>query len=104
HQRVARQWAITMQILLDDLETLPPGRWISARYDALAADPAAEIGRICAALEIGWDRPLGAALPYSRHTVSPPKAEKWRARAAEIEAVLPELAPLMARAAAAAAR
>ncbi len=49
---VACQWASTSRIMLDDLAALPHERWEVCRYDRLVADPAAEIGRLAAALGI----------------------------------------------------
>lgn len=97
-QIVAAQWAATTQILLDDLEALPPNRWVTARYDCLTADPKAEIGRLCAALDFEWDRRLEGELPLARHTVSKPSDDKWRARADEVESVWASIARIAARA------
>ena len=101
---VAGQWASAMQVMLDSLDQLPANRWTAARYDALIADPNAEITRLCKAVELDWDRTLGKELPIARHTVSKPSADKWRGREAEIESVLPSLAALLDRAAKAAER
>jgi hypothetical protein len=95
---VAAQWASATTVLLDSLEKLPGERWISARYDSLLADPNAEIARLCDAMDLAWDRRLGADLPLARHTVSKPAADKWRARAEEIEAVWPSMASVVERA------
>lgn len=97
-QIVAAQWEITTRMLLDDLATLPKGRVHVARYDALYANPSAEVARLCAALGLDWDRALDARLPLSRHTVTPPDAQKWRRHAREIEAVLPGLGATIERA------
>lgn len=101
---VSAQWKATTQILLDDLEKIPADRRTTTHYDALVADPGAEIRRICEAMEIAWDRQLNGALPLARHTVSVPKADKWRAREPEIAPVLPAIAAVMDRAQRAAAR
>jgi hypothetical protein len=89
HEIAAAQWRTTTQLLLDDLEQLPADRWTVVRYEALVADPQAEILRLCRLSELDWDRPLDRELPLSRYTVTPPAAEKWRRHAAAIEAVLP---------------
>lgn len=102
-QIVAGQWASATKVLLDSLDELPRERWTAARYDALIADPNAEIKRLCAAVELEWDRTLANELPLARHTVSKPDAEKWRKRSEEIEAVLPQISALLDRAASAAA-
>lgn len=95
---VGAQWEATTRILLDDLEVVPAERRTVARYDALVADPPTEIGRLCTALGFGWDQPLGAALPLANHTVSEPKADKWRRREAEIAPVLARIGATVARA------
>jgi hypothetical protein len=98
HEIVAAQWRATTQQLLDDLEKLPAENWCVARYDALLADPRAEIGRLCAHAGFAWDRPLDSALPLSRHTLTPPDAQKWRQHEREIELVLPRLQTTIERA------
>jgi hypothetical protein len=95
---VAAQWGTTTRIALDDLEALPADRCHVVRYDALLADPATEVARVCAALGFDWDRPLDAALPLSRFTLSAPAPDKWRRHATEIEAVLPRLQGIIERA------
>jgi len=89
NQIVARQWAETTRILLDDLAALPPERRLTIRYERFVAAPQAEISALCQSLGLGWDQVLGAALPIARHTVSAPSAEKWRTHQAAIEAVAP---------------
>lgn len=96
HEIVAAQWNAATRLLLDDLETLPAERLTITRYEALVADPAAEIRRLCAATGFDWDEP-SPALRLSKYTVSAPDADKWRRHAAEIEAVLPSLAEQIAR-------
>jgi hypothetical protein len=97
HEIVAAQWNVATRLLIDDLQALPVERRTIARYDALVADPAAEIRRLCAAIGLDWDE-AGLALRLSRYTVSPPDADKWRRHTAEIEAVLPSLTEQVARA------
>lgn len=95
---VAAQWATTTRILLDDLERLPASRWCVARYDALLADPDAEIARVCAAIGFDWDRRLGAELPVASHTVSAPRREKWRLREQDVERAFAQVAATAERA------
>ena len=101
---VAAQWQSVTDRLLDDLQEVPETDRCVARYDALIADPAAEIARLCRALDFAWDRPLEATLPPARHTLSPPDADKWRRHQADIEAVLPQIAATVDRASEFAAR
>ena len=98
HEIVAAQWNTTMRILLDDLDALPTDRCHVARYDALLADPAGEVARLCAAVGLAWDRPLDRALPLSRYTVTAPAADKWQRHAELISRVLPGLRDTLDRA------
>ena len=95
---VAAQWETTTRILLDDLEALAPGRCHVARYDAFLADPAAEVARLCGALELEWDRSLDGVLPLSCHTVTEPASDKWRRHEDLIEQVIPGLQATLDRA------
>ncbi len=104
NERVADQWATATRILLDDLEALPRERWTIVRYDDFVRDPEAEVRRICGTLGFDWDRTLRSELPLSRHTVSKPRADKWREREAEIVAAMRKVADVAARAERVAAR
>ncbi len=84
----ARQWRAVTDVLLDDLAALPVDRWCIANYGALVEHPQQEIARLCAFLDLGWDRELTAPLPPSRTTLSSPEKGKWRKNAAELEPVL----------------
>jgi hypothetical protein len=83
---VARQWAETTRILLDDLSALPADRWRAVRHEAFLAAPQDQITGLCKSLGLGWDRTLGARLPLARHTLSAPDADKWRVHAEAIAA------------------
>lgn len=101
---VARQWAATMTILLDDLEALPTGRVVSVAYDDLLAAPQATLASLAARVDLGWDRVLTGALPLSPTVVSMPRPDKWTRNEAAITAVWPIVAAVDARARAALAR
>ncbi len=94
----ASQWATTTRCLLDDLERIPAERWCVASYDRLVADPQTEIERLCTFVEIEWDEALTAPLPFSHHTLTAPEPDKWRRNAAELKAVMPQVAEVAARA------
>jgi hypothetical protein len=98
HEIVAAQWNTTMRILLDDLDALPAERCHIARYDALLENPAAEVGRLCAALGFDWDRSLDGALPLARYTVTAPATDKWHRHSDLIKQVLPGLQDTLDRA------
>ncbi|MEO9079372.1 MAG: sulfotransferase [Rhodanobacter sp.] len=95
---VAAQWRITTSILLDDLGSLPPERCHVTRYDALLADPAKEVQRLCAALDLDWDLAINDELPLSRYTVSAPATGKWRRHESIINPTLPGLQDVIERA------
>jgi Sulfotransferase family/Aspartyl/Asparaginyl beta-hydroxylase len=87
----AAQWQRTLGVLLDDLGRVPPTRVHALTYRDFLADPVGNIAQICAFAGIGWDRKIPAALPLSRHTVTPPHPEKWRRHEAAIAPYLPAL-------------
>ena len=97
HEIVAAQWNAATRLLIDDLEALPVERRTIARYDALVADPTAQMRRLYAATGLDSDE-AEISLRLSKYTVSPPDADKWRRHSAEIEAILPSLAEQVARA------
>jgi hypothetical protein len=98
HEIVAAQWEATTRILLDDLEALPKGRCTVTRYDALLADPKAEVLRLCKSVGFSWDAPFDEALPLSRYTLSKPDPQKWRQNAEGIEVVMPRISAMVLRA------
>lgn len=89
NQIVARQWATTTNLLLDDLERLPAERVHAVGYAELLARPQATASALARSVGLEWDRELGPQLPLSRATVSRPAADKWRLIEPVIEAVLP---------------
>jgi hypothetical protein len=95
---VARQWAITTETLLDDLERIPRERVRALDHGEFLAAPQPAMERLAASLDLGWDRRLGDALPLSRTTLSKPAADKWRRFEGHIEAVRPVVANADARA------
>jgi hypothetical protein len=90
---VAWQWATTTRILLDDLQALPRDRWSAVSYEDFIAAPQIVATDLCRDVGLVWDRALGATLPPARNMLSAPSAEKWRAKASEIEAVAPLFEP-----------
>ncbi len=58
---VARQWASVTDFLLGDLEGLDRGLWLATSHDALAANPATELERLCRGLAVN-PAGLGAAI------------------------------------------
>lgn len=99
---VGAQWAAATSAILDDLAALGPERWTPVDYDRFIAAPDAEAQRLATWAGWGWDTTLGAALPLSRYTLTPPDPEKWRRHQAAVEAALAPRDDLVARARAAA--
>ena len=95
----ARQWEYTTNKVLDDLGRVAPGRWTVASYERLVSEPDAEVRRLCRFANLRWDTRLEGALPLSRHTLTPPSPDKWKANETELAHVLPSLAATAERAA-----
>jgi hypothetical protein len=91
---VAHQWAITTEVLLDDLEKLQGDRVQAINYGRLLDSPQSEMERISAGLGLGWDQQLGDTLPLSKTTVSKPDREKWR----QLEQVIQSVWPIVEKA------
>ena len=94
----AHQWATTTNILLDDLERLADERIRVVEHGAFLEQPNAVVMDLARSLDLGWDRDLGNELPLSKTTVSQPRPDKWRRLSQEIEAVMPIVAEVDARA------
>ena len=95
---VATQWAIATTTLLDDLEALPSERWCVTGYREIVDDPQAEMKRICEFVGIEWDRELTGPLPLSRHTLTPPDAEKVVKNGPALDSVSHIIEPVAERA------
>ena len=97
-QIVAHQWATATNVLLDDLEALPPARVIGVDYDELIADTQRAMEALASQLDLAWDRSLTEQLPASKMTLTAPNADKWRELESEITSVWPIVADADARA------
>lgn len=88
----AFQWESTNRIILDDLEKIPPERWIACNYDELITETESVIRKICdfAGLQVDQhlQRRISGALPLSRYTHTAPDPDKWRKNEQQIESVL----------------
>jgi hypothetical protein len=93
---VAAQWRITHEIILQDLAGVPESDWQLIAYEALLADAAGEIERLCRFCEVPFGPHMRTLvtqpLRHSRYTLTTPGAEKWRANATELEVALPQVA------------
>jgi hypothetical protein len=74
---------------------VPEADWCAVSYDELTASPSATLNRLCEFAGVDgercWAVTAGGRLPSSRHTLTEPGPEKWRASEAVIARVLPDL-------------
>lgn len=103
-QVVAAQWGTAVSVLLEDLAALPADRVRAVSLDRFLTAPEDTARAICAAVGLGWDRPLPTSLPLSPTVVSPPAPDKWRRHEAEIARIWASVAPIDRRAREALAR
>lgn len=95
---VARQWAITMSYILDDLGRIPAERLAAVDYGRFLTSPQPTVEALAVRLGIDWDRTIEGRLPLSKTTVSQPAGEKWRRIEPVLEAIWPIVAEIDARA------
>ena len=95
---VAHQWAITTEVMLDDLERIGKERVQVIDYGNLLGSTQTEMERLAAGVGLGWDRYVGDALPLSKTTLSRPDRQKWRQLEDVIHAILPIVEKADARA------
>ncbi|HUR51597.1 MAG TPA: sulfotransferase [Mycobacteriales bacterium] len=97
----AFQWRAGVQIALDDLATVDPSRVVTLSYEDLVADPQTQLRRVLDHCELSHAPEVLAAASVvgtpGRTSLSAPRADKWRERAADIEPLLPPLRDLRRR-------
>ncbi len=99
----ARQYVACNEAVLAARRRMRDERWVDVGYEALVANPTAELGKLFDSLGV----PLTPAVEHyaaglrgsvSRTSLTAPAAEKWRGQnRKEIERVLPELASVEAQ-------
>lgn len=89
----AYQWDCVNRVVMSDLMGLPQDRWATISYADFLKAPNDTIRKICEFADLPFDaelaRTLAQPLPLSRHTHTPPKADKWRKNEFEIARALP---------------
>ena len=75
------QWAMSMRILLGDLDRLPADRWCVVDFGSLRRDPKTELRRLCEFTGLDWSEEMG-------ETIGRGAPETWRRREAEVEQVI----------------
>lgn len=98
---VASQWRVANESILQALAALPRERWRVLDYATLISDAPSVFERACKFTQLAdagdLAQKLPRQLPYSRYTLTPPAADKWRRHAVELSPVLPALAELTMR-------
>lgn len=94
----AFQWRTANACMLDDLEAVPRARWCVIRFADFLRAPKAHVRQVCAFADVAMgpalSRVLDRPLPWSRSTLTPPAAGKWRRHEAAIERVLAQVQPV----------
>jgi hypothetical protein len=86
---VARQWATTTEILVDDLSRIAAERVFVIDYEEFSKNPNGTMRRLTRDLGLDWDLELGSTLPLSQYTYTPPSPDKWLKFEAELARVWP---------------
>lgn len=97
----AKQWIHSYDSALDAFESVGD-RVYPIAYEDLVEDPIGRVGDILRFLELPYEDAVRAQAEMARtkpiNTVTPPERGKWkRENPAEIEAILPSIAPTMER-------
>jgi len=74
-EELAQPWCAVTNMLLDDLEQLPPGSWMIAAYDAIMEQPGTAIARVADFLGLAWD---GTLPPKPEPLKTPPSEATTR--------------------------
>jgi Sulfotransferase family len=97
----AFQYASSYDIFLDDVKGLSSGKVVEVMFEQILRSPVREVSALLERLELPRSEGvLNVARnldQFPMNSLSPPRPGKWRDRAHEIEAVLPRIAPTMAR-------
>lgn len=95
----AWQWQVGNQTAVDDLAQIARSRWCRVKYEDFVAHAPAMVDDLLSFCYLPRSAAVTTAaekLAPSAVTLSAPSDDKWRARANEIEPVLPRLAALRA--------
>ena len=89
HEVAAVQWLTIEQLIREDLaQAGMPSSLVT--YEALVADPVAEITRVASELDVPWSGSVPDPLPASPFTVSAPDGRKWQRDISEVLAAYAE--------------
>jgi hypothetical protein len=98
----AFQWVSANAAVLDARAAIDPARWIDLSYEDLVASAPARVAEVLERLQLPPDGVMewASELPahVSRTATTAPRPDKWRdENPAEVESVLPVIAPIMQR-------
>lgn len=95
----AAQWAITNQVIMNDLAKLPAERWCAMEYDSFLASPLAELKRLCDFSQVVFGPRMqevaSKPLKFSKFTLTAPHPDKWKKNAEDLKTVIPLTDDLM---------
>lgn len=94
HEIAAAQWLTIEGVIRQDVAAMPDAHKALTTYEALVADPSAELRRIAGELGVEWSGVIPEPAPLSPFTVSAPAPRKWQADISETLAAvrrMPEL-------------
>jgi hypothetical protein len=97
----AYQWVTANRLALDALAKVPPEQWIRIRYEDLFERPVDMFRAVFERLELPFDdavRERCATLDARPTSIvqGAPRKDKWKQRhAAEVERIMPRIAPVM---------
>ena len=98
---VAHQWCTANTAILDSLDRLPGDHWCTLSYEDFIASPTDTIKKLYSFCKLSpvllGDRQNIQGLPLSRHTLTPPSADKWKHHAKEIERIMDSVTPVEKR-------
>jgi uncharacterized protein (TIGR03032 family) len=93
-----QQWHSANRQIQDDLQCIDDDRWMALSYEELVARPNTTLQRIARFAGFHLPKVDEGSLPLSRHTVTAPEPDKWRARAEFISPLLSDTSALHERA------
>lgn len=96
----ARQWLVTNQTILDDLQQLPPERWCAVEHDSFVSNTMNEMQRLCDFSHVIFGPRMvevaSRPLKPSKYTLTAPDPDKWKKNAAALDPVMASTEQLMA--------
>jgi len=97
----AFQYRVANEMAIDDLDRLDPARVVKVAYEDVVGRPQAVVDDLLRRLDLAPASEVSAfARELDRHlvsSISPPRADKWRARSEQLAPVMHVVEPMMRR-------